>query len=480
MAPFSKRTALKVLFCVALAIVCGIYSYIFLKNSQGEKINIQSLMGLDKRIAVIPAEKTRNEPLPVLREMPYQEKNDSPTATPKPCPICPEIPVPVAVRAVEESKKKVVIVSRMPWMGERMNTPHSANCTDDSFLVIGALAAPTPRSLQARNTLRKTWFNFPNLKKTVTIRFLLAMNEHKKVPENLIEEADTNGDMIFLPTMEHYDNLAEKVRQFFLWSADNCAGMTYVLKTDDDSFVDVPKMIARLEGLPRNKVFFGFPMGGMPARENGQPKSDNVWNLPEWPPYMSGAGYVLSADLIELLAYPRVPMQLVKAEDVSTGLRLMPYEHQTISAERDFAPWGHCQDESILIHYQRDEALLHRRFDRAVKGQSICGKRFDDSNIICLTEDQTKTVRIKCPGSLLGSSTIKKILFASFGVPSGQCSEGWDGLVPGTCHVANSTKLVEAECLGKSECAIVGDVSFFKVDPCGGEYKFLRIVAQCG
>ena len=89
--------------------------------------------------------------------------------------------------------------------------------------------------------------------------------------------------------------------------------MSYVLKTDDDSFVDVPRLLQRLEGIPREKVFFGFPMGGMPAREsNGVPKIDNPHNLGEWPPYMSGAGYILTADIVDILAYPRVPLQFIK------------------------------------------------------------------------------------------------------------------------------------------------------------------------
>lgn len=38
-----------------------------------------------------------------------------------------------------------------------------------------------------------------------------------------------------------------------------------------------------------------------------------------------------------------------------------------------FSPWGECDEDTILLHYQRHPEILKRRFRRAVAEISICG-----------------------------------------------------------------------------------------------------------
>ena len=66
----------------------------------------------------------------------------------------------------------------------------------------------------------------------------------------------------------------------------------------------------------------------------------------------------------------------------------------------------------------------------------VCGTRHDQSGEICQRNpDRRPNVQLQCPQN----STISKILFASFGTPSGDC----ESQALGTCHSSNSRAIVE-------------------------------------
>ncbi|GMY06734.1 beta-galactosidase 16-like [Fagus crenata] len=66
----------------------------------------------------------------------------------------------------------------------------------------------------------------------------------------------------------------------------------------------------------------------------------------------------------------------------------------------------------------------------------VCGTRHDQSGENCQRNpDRRPNVQLQCPPN----STISKILFASFGTPSGDC----ESQALGTCHSSNSRAIVE-------------------------------------
>ncbi|KAF8411754.1 hypothetical protein HHK36_004312 [Tetracentron sinense] len=80
-------------------------------------------------------------------------------------------------------------------------------------------------------------------------------------------------------------------------------------------------------------------------------------------------------------------------------------------------------------------------------------------------------VQLRCPSG----KTISKILFASFGTPSGNC----ESYAIGSCHSSNSRVVVEKACLGKALCSIPKSTKNFGGDPCPGTAKALLVDAQC-
>ncbi|XP_062158349.1 beta-galactosidase 16-like [Alnus glutinosa] len=85
--------------------------------------------------------------------------------------------------------------------------------------------------------------------------------------------------------------------------------------------------------------------------------------------------------------------------------------------------------------------------------------------------DRRPKLQLDCPPKHI----ISKILFASFGTPSGDC-ESYD---IGSCHSSNSRDIVEKACLGKNRCSLIVSSHTFGGDWCPGIPKALLVDAQC-
>jgi hypothetical protein len=86
--------------------------------------------------------------------------------------------------------------------------------------------------------------------------------------------------------------------------------------------------------------------------------------------------------------------------------------------------------------------------------------KHDDLTVSCGEED---------------GGTIEKVLFASYGNPTGHCG-GYHKL--GNCHVLNSQEIVKDLCLGKRSCTVPTGADFWG-NPCPDEIKWLSVSVQC-
>lgn len=91
---------------------------------------------------------------------------------------------------------------------------------------------------------------------TVQIRFFVG---HSKTgttdPERAAHaEQQKHGDIVALDVPDTYVDLIEKVRQSFLWAAQNTVS-EYVLKVDDDAYVNVPLMMETINDLPTSRLY---------------------------------------------------------------------------------------------------------------------------------------------------------------------------------------------------------------------------------
>ncbi len=78
-------------------------------------------------------------------------------------------------------------------------------------------------------------------------------------------QAEAVGDMLRIPVAEGYRNISRKVTGAMAWAAANpAADFRYLLKTDDDSYVCVSKLLSQLQ-----KIRFGSGNGNSNGNSNG-------------------------------------------------------------------------------------------------------------------------------------------------------------------------------------------------------------------
>jgi hypothetical protein len=92
------------------------------------------------------------------------------------------------------------------------------------------------------------------------------------------------------------------------------------------------------------------------------------------------------------------------------------------------------------------------------------------SSPFCADEPNLAVLEMFC-----ATGVIDKILFASYGTPTGSCGS-W--AVNASCNANNSVSVVESACLGKSRCSIKTDTPTFG-DPCYKTVKHLVVEATC-
>ena len=78
------------------------------------------------------------------------------------------------------------------------------------------------------------------------------------------------------------------------------------------------------------------------------------------------------------------------------------------------------------------------------------------------------------------NGTISAIRFASYGTPSGSCTDAEALAVDPTCNAPTSLSVAREVCVGKRECTLyANDTQFGGVDPCHGHRKKLIVAATC-
>jgi len=177
-----------------------------------------------------------------------------------------------------------------------------------------------------RNAIRDTWGAPTNLEKhSAKIIFLMGttVSRDSDLEADLAEEISENHDVVREDFLDSYKNLTLKTLAGIKWADQYCAQAEFVMKTDDDMFINLDNILEYLnrefgDGASE-KVITGCvkndPNGPhKPLSAGGQP----VPALPfksVHPLFMAGAGYVISGDLLSPLYTASLDITLVKVED---------------------------------------------------------------------------------------------------------------------------------------------------------------------
>ena len=94
-----------------------------------------------------------------------------------------------------------------------------------------------PHHVKERDAIRKGWGATALAMPKVALVFLVGQNE--SLLTDLIDESDHNQDLVITNHVDSYQNLTLKTLAAFDWMRTFCPKAEYMLKTDDDMFIQV-------------------------------------------------------------------------------------------------------------------------------------------------------------------------------------------------------------------------------------------------
>ncbi|XP_078252958.1 beta-1,3-galactosyltransferase 5-like [Rhinoraja longicauda] len=185
------------------------------------------------------------------------------------------------------------------------------------------------------------------------------------------------GDLLLGGYLDTYRNLTLKVMHGLRWAAAACRP-AYLLKTDDDCFVNTDRLPGFL--VRDNPVRTGLYAGSLFPAERRQVIRDpsSKWYVPwrdygreVYPPYTSGVGYVLSLDVAHALLEEAATTRPIPVEDAYVGILAQAAGVAPLASPR-FAKhnvsWRVCNYRYLMVIHHlspSQQQLAHQRMVRA-------------------------------------------------------------------------------------------------------------------
>jgi len=115
---------------------------------------------------------------------------------------------------------------------------NSFPCDGSSSMLLLVLVSTAPGHAEHRRTIRETWGSGFH-----RVLFLLGAVESRDAQAKLEEENRTYRDIVQGSFLDSYRNMTYKHVMALKWTAYYCPGARYLLKTDDDVFVNPPALL---------------------------------------------------------------------------------------------------------------------------------------------------------------------------------------------------------------------------------------------
>ena len=202
---------------------------------------------------------------------------------------------------------------------EGFTVEKNENCERENLLTIIVISAPD--HFKQRDAIRRSWGRSSEDK--VAFTFLVGISEDESVSSKVMQEAETHKDIVINKITDLYQNLSLKTLSAFHWMLKHCPRSQFLLKVDDDMFVQVEKLTAKisaiLENDPRPRLILGnISRGWKPVRN---PKSKYLITeaqYPEerYPDFATGPSYLVSIQAVREIYAAAMEFKYIHLEDV--------------------------------------------------------------------------------------------------------------------------------------------------------------------
>ncbi|XP_059186867.1 N-acetyllactosaminide beta-1,3-N-acetylglucosaminyltransferase 2a [Centropristis striata] len=253
-----------------------------------------------------------------------------------------------------------------------INQPHV--CDEKPFLLL-AVKSLIPH-FDRRQAIRETWGRAGVVaNRTVVTVFLLGstlpLDHFPDLLGMLGHEAELHKDLLQWDYRDTFYNLTLKEVLFLEWFSQSCPQARFVLKGDDDVFVNTLRIIELLEGLSDSRakdLFIGDVISDAGPHRNQKLKyfvPESVF-VGRYPPYAGGGGYLYSGEVALRLHNASRQVVLYPIDDVYTGmclkkLGLAPERHsgfRTFDIEEKFRDKPCVYRSLLLVHSRGPQDML--------------------------------------------------------------------------------------------------------------------------
>lgn len=132
-------------------------------------------------------------------------------------------------------------------------------CKDNQHFVVTVITST--KNFERRQLVRLGWTD--HLNASASYAFFMGRTENATIQQWIEEESATYGDIIQIDMIDTYFNLSMKVAALLNWVNTYCPVVPFVLKADDDVYVNVDNLAAILPNLPAGEPSI---YGGMTSR----------------------------------------------------------------------------------------------------------------------------------------------------------------------------------------------------------------------
>ncbi|XP_036355922.1 beta-1,3-galactosyltransferase 5-like isoform X2 [Octopus sinensis] len=147
-----------------------------------------------------------------------------------------------------------------------------------------------------RDTIRNTWLNHSR-NNTSNVRYAFAFGRLPTDADDtmLSKEANIYKDIVQADFKDSYRNLTFKTITMLGWVSRHCPHVKHVMKTDDDMWVNIPRIIETFKEQPLHKTVAGCcPLSAGPIRskESKWYVSYEEYSRDSYPGFCSGTGFL--------------------------------------------------------------------------------------------------------------------------------------------------------------------------------------------
>ncbi|KAE8752398.1 hypothetical protein FOCC_FOCC000870 [Frankliniella occidentalis] len=213
----------------------------------------------------------------------------------------------VITRSIYESGHDVANLEICPDLGRNLQ------------VFIAVTSAPSHR--EARMAVRQTWGHFQQ-RSDIAIAFMLGATNNPQLEKSLGEEAAMYNDLIRGRFLDSYNNLTLKTISMLEWVDNYCSEVKFILKTDDDMFINVNKLMAFIsKHADVKRTIFGRLAKKWKPIRNKKSKyyvSPQQYKRVVFPDFTTGPAYLMSQDVVHDLYTAALKQMYLKLEDVYT------------------------------------------------------------------------------------------------------------------------------------------------------------------